>query len=179
MTQNRIFQTILFPEDVAKPTTYLNDVRFDLTRGEAGMAFITDSSFSGTNGIIVVDLASGESWRKLDQHPSTLPETNFVPKVEGQPLLNRPADGEPNYMTVGADGIAMANDGSRLYYSVLSGRELYSVSVDALADQDMADSEVAATVVDLGAKGASDGLESDSQGRVYITDTAEELNKYP
>ena len=179
LTQNRIFQTILFPEDVAKPTTYLNDVRFDLTRGEAGMAFITDSSFSGTNGIIVVDLASGESWRKLDQHPSTLPETNFVPKVEGQPLLNRPADGEPNYMTVGADGIAMANDGSRLYYSVLSGRELYSVSVDALADQDMADSEVAATVVDLGAKGASDGLESDSQGRVYITDTAEELNKYP
>ena len=170
LESNQVFQTILFPEDVALPTTYLNDVRFDLTRGKEGMAFITDSSFSGINGIIVVDLASGESWRKLDKHPSTLPETNFVPKVEGQPLLNRPAEGEPNYMTVGADGIAIAQDGSKLYYSVLSGRELYSVDTDALANKDLADSEVAATVENLGAKGASDGLESDAQGRIYITD---------
>lgn len=170
LEQNSIFKTILFPEDVALPMTYLNDVRFDLTRGTEGMAFITDSSFSGANGIIIVDLASGESWRKLDKHPSTLPENNFVPKVEGQPLLNRPADGEPNYMTVGADGIAIANDGEKLYYSVLSGRQLYSVSIDALVDRDLEDDKVAATVEDLGAKGASDGLESDSQGRIYITD---------
>ena len=61
----------LFPTDVALPTTYLNDVRFDLRRGEAGTAFITDSSDQGPNGIIVVDLATGESWRRLHEHPST------------------------------------------------------------------------------------------------------------
>ena len=170
LTSNEIFKTILFPEEVALPTTYLNDIRFDLTRGAEGMAFITDSSSEGTNGIIVVDLASGESWRKLDKHPSTLAEADFVPMVEGQPLLNRPAEGQPNYMTVGADGIAIANDGSKLYYSVLSGRQLYSVNIDALADKTISDDEVAATVVDLGEKGASDGLESDSKGRIYITD---------
>ncbi|MGK7950478.1 MAG: L-dopachrome tautomerase-related protein [Xenococcaceae cyanobacterium] len=95
LEDNSVFKIILFPEDVALPTTYLNDVRFDLTRGEEGMAFITDSSSEGTNGIIVVDLATGKSWRKLDKHPSTLAETEFVPRVEGQPLLNRPADGQP------------------------------------------------------------------------------------
>ena len=169
LADDSIFQTILLPEDVLLPTTYLNDVRFDLTRGE-GMAFITDSSSEGTNGIITVDLASGDSWRRLGKHPSTLPETNFVPRVEGRPLLNRPADGEPSYMTIGADGIALSNDGSKLYYCVLSGRQLYSVSLDALSDRKLSEEEVAATVEDLGEKGASDGMESDSQGRIYITD---------
>ena len=170
LAQNRVFKTILLPEDVALPTTYLNDVRFNLTRGSEGMAFITDSSSEGTNGIIVVDLASGKSWRKLDKHPSTLPEPNFVPRVEGEPLLNRPADGKASYMTVGTDGMAIASDGSKLYYCVLSGRQLYSVSLDALANESMEDEKVAATIENLGEKGASDGLESDSQGRIYITD---------
>lgn len=128
LKENRIFKTILFPQDVALPTTYLNDMRFDLARGKEGMAFITDSSTEGTNAIIVVDLASGKSWRKLDKHSSTLPEANFVPIVEGRPLLNRPENGEPSYMTFGADGIAIANDASKLYYCALSSRKLYSGS---------------------------------------------------
>ena len=32
---NRVFKTITFPPEVALPTSYLNDVRFDLRRGEA------------------------------------------------------------------------------------------------------------------------------------------------
>ena len=76
----RVVKKIQFPLDVAMPTTYLNDVRFDLRRGSGGgMAFITDSSQMGPNGIIVVDLASGRSWRRLHDHPSTKAEgfTNF------------------------------------------------------------------------------------------------------
>ena len=55
---NQIVRKIIFPAKVALPTTYLNDVRFDLHRSAEGMAFITDSSTTGSNGIIVVDLAS-------------------------------------------------------------------------------------------------------------------------
>jgi sugar lactone lactonase YvrE len=79
LERNRAGKTILFPQDVALPTTYLNDVRFDLRRGEDGMAFITDSSDQGPNGIIVVDLASGTSWRRLHDHPSTTAEPGFLP----------------------------------------------------------------------------------------------------
>lgn len=71
LARNAVEQAIVFPRPVALPTTYLNDVRFDLRRGRAGMAFITDSSDDGPNGIIVVDLASGQSWRRLNNHPST------------------------------------------------------------------------------------------------------------
>ena len=170
LERDSIFKTIVLPEDIATPTTYLNDVRFDLTRGEEGIAFISDSSSEGTNGIIVVDLASGKSWRRLGQHPSSLPEPNFVPRVEGEPLLNRPENGDPSFMTFGTDGIAIANDGTKLYYCALSGRQLYSVSLDALSNKSLTNEQVAATVEDMGEKGSSDGLESDSQGRIYITD---------
>jgi sugar lactone lactonase YvrE len=41
LSTNKVIKKILFPQDVALPTTYLNDVRFDLRRGSQGMAFIT------------------------------------------------------------------------------------------------------------------------------------------
>ena len=172
LQNNTIFKKIFFPQDVALPTTYLNDVRFDLRRGKEGMAFITDSSDKGANGIIVVDLASGESWRKLNDHPSTKAEStsSFLPLVEGQPFLERPANGAPKPVTMGADGIALSADSSRLYYCPLASRQLYSVSVDALANRAMNPSDVAKTVINEGNKGGgADGLECDSENRVYAT----------
>ncbi len=163
---NKIFQKILFPPEVALKTTYLNDVRFDLRRGQAGLAFITDS---GADGIIVVDLASGKSWRKLDHHPSTRAAPGFLPIVEGQVLRRRPPGKPAEPWKVGADGIALSSDGARLFYCPLSSRRLYSVRTDALADQALSEDRVAATVVDHGEKGASDGLESDAANRVYAT----------
>jgi len=170
LQQNRIFQKILFPQDVVLPTTYLNDIRFDLRRGKEGMAFITDSSSNGPNGIIVVDLASGRSWRRLNNHPSTKAVPGFLPTVEGQPLMNRPANGVSSPIQIGADGIAISSDGGRLFYTPLASRELYSVSINALANEQLSEQQVAATVVNHGDKGgASDGLESDAQDRVYLT----------
>src|SRR6266536_669204 len=171
LNTNRIVKKIIFPVDVALPTTYLNDVRFDLHRGAEGMAFITDSSSTGSNGIIVVDLASGKSWRRLNDHPSTKPDPVFVPVVEGEILQMRLPGQPPAGFAVGADGIAISPDGKTLYYCPLTSRHLYSVSIDGLADRTKSDIAVAATVKDLGEKGgASDGLESDAEGRVYLSD---------
>jgi sugar lactone lactonase YvrE len=170
LERNRVFKKILFPRDVALSTSYLNDVRFDLRRGKEGMAFITDSAGKGPNGIVVVDLATGKSWRRLNDHPSTKAEKDFLPLVEGQPLLNRPPGKTPSHITLGSDGIALGSDGKRLYYCPLAGRRLYSVSTDALADRDRSDAQVARTVTDHGDKGsASDGLEADDKGRLYLS----------
>lgn len=166
---NEIFQTVRFPENVVLPTTYLNDIRFDLTRGEGGVAYITDSSDTGPNGLIVVDLASGESRRLLSNHPSTVAQPGFLPLVEGRPLMQRVPNEPPAYLTLGSDGIAISADGSRLYYCPLASRRLYSVSTEALRDETLTPAEVAATIRDEGMKPASDGLESDAEGRVYAT----------
>jgi sugar lactone lactonase YvrE len=173
LATDEVVQTILFPVDIALPTTYLNDVRFDLRRGDAGTAFITDSSDQGPNGIIVVDLATGDSRRRLHEHPSTKaqlpPDLRMV--VEGQDFLERSEDGSTSPIRMGADGIAIAADGSRLYYCPMAGRRWYSVSIDALVDGSADDDAVAATVRDEGDKGCvSDGLETDDQGRLYVTD---------
>ena len=167
-----MIKTIPFPQDIPLPTTYLNDIRFDLRRGDQGMAFITDSSDQGANGIIVVDLASGESWRKLNDHPSTKaePPSSCLPIVEGQPLMERQPDDTTKPMKMGADGIAISADGSRLYYCPLISRRLYSVAIDALVDRLLDDQSVAATVIDEGDKGGgADGLESDAAGYIYAT----------
>ena len=173
LANDQVVKKIIFPQDVAFPTTYLNDVRFDLRLGREGMAFITDSSKNGPNGIIVVDLASGVSWRRLHDHPSTKAEDlqNFLPIVEGRPFLEHLSNGSIKHgASMGADGIAISSDGSHLYYCPLGSRKLYSVDTDSLVDRSLDERKVADTVVDEGDKGgASDGLESDATGYMYST----------
>ena len=170
---DQVVKKILFPQEVALSTTYLNDVRFDLRRGSEGMAFITDSAQRGPNGIIVVDLASGNSWRQLHDHPSTKAEDlqTFLPIVEGRPLLEHEPNGSVKQgASMGSDGIAISADGRRLYYCPLGSRKLYSVDTNALVDRSRDEREVAAAVIYEGDRGgASDGLESDAAGYIYST----------
>lgn len=169
LATNQITKTIQFSADVVLATSYINDVRFDLRRGVAGTAFITDSSGTGPNALIVVDLATGQSQRRLNKHPSTSGEYGFLPIVEGRAITQDPADGPPRPISIGADGIAISADGARLFYTPLASRRLYSVDAAALADPNVPDYLVAQTIVDHGEKGASDGLETDAAGRIYTT----------
>ncbi|MCU1425387.1 MAG: hypothetical protein JWM51_1678 [Microbacteriaceae bacterium] len=169
LATDTVMKTITFDPSVALATTYLNDVRFDLRRG---VAFITDSADSGPNAIIVVDLNSGESWRRLHDHPSTKAEVppELVPVVEGRAFAERTDEGDVTPVTMGSDGIAISADGERLWYCPLLSRRWYSVSTAALVDRDASDGDVAKTVVDEGDKGGgADGLESDDAGRIYAT----------
>lgn len=167
---DRAFQIVVFPAEVLLPGTYLNDVRFDLRRGAEGVAFITDSSPVTGNGIIVVDLATGRSWRRLRGHPSVKPVDGFVPIVEGRPAMYRIPGRPPQPFAVGSDGIALNADGERLFYRPLSSRRLYSVSVDALVDESISEDSCAAMVMDHGDLGfASDGIAADDGGRIYLT----------
>jgi sugar lactone lactonase YvrE len=173
LATDTIVRKIIFPQEVAYPKSYLNDIRFDLRRGTQGMAFITDSSDKGPNGIVVVDLATGDSWRRLNDDPSTKAEQlqHFLPLVEGRPFIVRQPDGTIRLgPSMGSDGIAIGADGARLYYCPLGSRRLHSVAVSALIDRSLAEDVVAATVADEGDKGgAADGLESDAAGYVYAT----------
>lgn len=173
---NQVIKKILFPQSVALPTTYLNDIRFDLRIGKEGVAYITDSSQNGPNGIIVVDLASGESWRRLNDHPSTKSADlqSFLPIVEGRAFVVKQQDENNGSVKVaanmGSDGVAISATGELLYYCPLASRKLFSVSTKGLIDRTRDDQYVSQTVRDEGDKGgASDGLESDAEGRIYVT----------
>lgn len=167
---NTVTRTIFFPRSVVSPATYLNDVRFDLRRGKAGMAFITDSGAESPNGIIIVDLATGVSFRRLGNHPTSKADVSLTMYPEGQPLFARKRGLSPQKPELGSDGIALSADGKTLYYCPLISRHLYSVDVDAMLDRTRSEAGVDATIKDLGVKGASDGLEMDASGRFYATD---------
>jgi sugar lactone lactonase YvrE len=168
LSTNSVVKSISFPSDVALKTSVLNDVRFDLRKGAGGTAYVADAS-PIAGGIIVVDLASGDSRRRLHDHPSTRAEPGFVPFVEGREMRRRPPGKATQYLSAGAAGIALGADGKRLYYCPLASRRLYSVDTDVLLDESAPEELVAATVRDEGMKPASDGLESDTQGRIYAT----------
>jgi sugar lactone lactonase YvrE len=170
LATNQVVKTIVFPVSTVLPTTYINDVRFDLRKGKAGVAYITDSAHDGPGGIIVVDLANGENWRRLSGHPSTAADPSFIPVVEGESFAIRSQGKAPLPVKTGSDGIAISSDGATLFYCPLSSRHLYSISTALLLDRSVDDETVARAVVDLGEKGASDGLESDDKGRIYAGD---------
>ncbi len=170
LSNDKVFKSIVFPPGVVHPTSYLNDVRFDLSRGQGGFAFLTDSTDKGPNGLIVVDLETGKSWRRLNDHPATKADPTMVPMVEGQVFRERPKGGKPRPLLMGSDGIAISHDGKRLYFCPLASRRLFSVSVDVLVDESHNDERIGESLMDHGEKGASDGLESDAEGRLYFTE---------
>jgi sugar lactone lactonase YvrE len=169
-----VIKTIVFPTTVAYPDSYLNDVRFDLrphvTESGEGVAYITDSSSEGRNGIIIVDLGSGESWRHLNSIPEVRPERGFVGYVWGNPLYYMPGPGQPwTTAPLGSDGIALSADGEELYFGPVGGRGLYSVPTIRLRDRSPSSEMLAqATVNNRGNRGMSDGFETDTNGYLYM-----------
>ncbi|KPA89159.1 MULTISPECIES: L-dopachrome tautomerase-related protein [Pseudomonas] len=171
LASNKVVKTLVFPASVILPSTYVNDVRFDFRVGQAGVAYVTDSSVSGPGGIIVVDLATGNASRRLSGAKSTSVDPSFVPVIEGKPaLITRDAQGGNSFLKVASDGIALSSDGQTLYFCPLSSRHLYSISTALLRDASVSEAELEKAVVDLGEKGASDGLEADANGSVYAGD---------
>lgn len=174
LTTNTVERTIVFPANVSFPDSYLNDIRFDLRTnlsdvGCKGAAYLTDSSTEGRNGLAIVDLETGKSWRHLNTDTRTHPTQGFVPYVWGEPLYYTPSPGQPaEFIPFGSDGIALSADGKTLFWTTLGGRSLYSVPTERLRDQSSG-SELAAqaSVVDRGEAGVTDGMETDTNNFIY------------
>ncbi|KAF8991579.1 major royal jelly protein-domain-containing protein [Cyathus striatus] len=174
------FKVITFPENVLPPDGYLNDIRFDLRANYTGMsegvAYIADS---GACSIIVVNLATGESWRHLDRTEATIPYARFLPTFFGIPTYaaNKMVPGfhaEDAGGDGGADGIAISNDGQFIYFTTIASRTLWRVETSALrvnpADDNLAWIRAANSLTNLGESGGQvDGLESDDTGLIYVS----------
>ncbi|KAK5138009.1 hypothetical protein LTR08_005806 [Meristemomyces frigidus] len=174
LTTNAIFQTIVFPTTVAYSDSYLNDVRFDLRphlsgiAGGKGVAYITDSSSEGRNGLIVADLGTGESWRHLDGSPTVHPVQQWLAYNWGMPLYGTNVGRPLSYLAFGSDGIALSADGATLYWKAVSSRYLYSIPTARLRDN-TPNSELLAqgSINNHGQTGITDGMETDTNDFIY------------
>jgi sugar lactone lactonase YvrE len=161
---------IVFPKNVVLPTSWLKDLRIDLRRGQSGTAYISDAADHGPNAIIVVDLASGRSWRRLHGTRVVSADPELVPIVESKPLLLRRRGAQPEAAGGGVDGIELSTDGKYLYWTPRASNVLYRVRTSFLADRHISDAVLLGGVESRERDFASNGLAIDRHGRLYLTD---------
>jgi sugar lactone lactonase YvrE len=166
LAQNRIRRVVPLEAGIT-PTSSLNDLRVDIRDGYA-RAYVTDQGQAGEGAILAVDLDTGRVVRRLAGHASTASQKGLLKLVEDRAVLQRKGEGPARPVQGGANGIALSPDGRRLYYAPLIGRHLYAVETAALLDPETSDAGVAAGVTDLGEKGMTGGLATDSEDRVYL-----------
>ena len=155
LATNQVIDKIIFRTPTITPNSYLNDVRIDT---EAQYAYITDSN---DGAIVVVDLATQQARRLLDDHYSTEPEHPLI--IDGE--VWRTPQGE--VALVASDGIALSPTGDTLYYHALTGSSLYSIATATLRDASLSPAQVGGQVHYIAQTGATDGMLYGEDGSIY------------
>lgn len=109
LASGKVTRVIPLGPDVARPNSYVDDIRFSDTHG-----YLTDA---GEPGLIVLDLRTGLARRVLDHDVSTVAPRDRDIVVSGQVL--RAPDGSA--LRVNADPLELSPDGKWLYYASLQG----------------------------------------------------------
>ena len=141
-------------EAVASGTSYLNDVRF-----HAGRAYLTDS---GRPGLVVLDLASGQARRVLENHPALVAYRPTL--VEGRPLRTPQMPG-----LAPADALELSPDGRWLYFASATG-PMCKIATQCLNDEKLNDAARGRQVRSFANTSSTGGTAMDASGTLYLTD---------
>lgn len=158
---DKITQIIPFDSAVVTKKSFLNDVRVDALRG---FAYVTET---GTGGVIVVNLRTGEQRRALRDIKWVQVEPRG-PVVEGIAISETLRQRVPPT----PDGIALDAQGEYLYLHThpWQGRNLYRVRTEFMRDTRLSSDEVGKRVERVGTTVFADGIQIDSSGAIYFTD---------
>jgi sugar lactone lactonase YvrE len=155
-----------FPRDVAQLGSHLNDFQ---VAPDGKHVYIADASILRRNpALIVLDVEARSSRRLLEGHESVVTE-RFVPVVQGRRMVLfgvfaiRP----------GVDSIALDRRGEWLYFAPVMNEHLYRVRSADLRDAQLDAAELASRVERYALKTPSDGITTDLDDNVYLTDADE------
>lgn len=158
-----VVREIVFDRAIAGLGSHYNDLQVS---PDGGTIYIADASFFGLKpALIVVDVDSGQVRRVLEKHPSVVAE-KVIPVVQGRRMeafglvAIRP----------GVDSIALSRDGEWLYYAPIGNDRLYRIRSEDLRNPALSAEQLAGRVETLAPKTMSDGITSDDQGRIYLSD---------
>lgn len=165
LRNNKLIDSIKIPDEISSyKASFLNDICVD---NENGYAYIADSGIYThplQGGIIVYNMKDHSLRRVLHQDKSTQDFPGFTFAINGSVIY----EGDP--MRTGVDGITLSHDRKTLYYSPLTGHELFSIPTELLWDTSLSDEELSRAVKDCGSKHTNtDGMIADNQGRIWYT----------
>ncbi|MEO8523154.1 MAG: L-dopachrome tautomerase-related protein [Caldimonas sp.] len=146
-----------------KTCSFLNDVAVD---NDNGFVYITDSGIRCDplkGALMVYDYKNNQIRRILDGDTLTQDEPNFAFSIHGRSVLKNGA------MRTGADGIALSGDKATLYWTNLTGNNLYSVPTALLRDLTTPVSTIKAAVKGEALDFNTDGMTADRAGNIYLT----------
>ncbi|WP_163100867.1 L-dopachrome tautomerase-related protein [Peribacillus alkalitolerans] len=167
LNTNMMIDSVKIPDEIASyRTSFLNDLVVD---NKNGFVYITDSGNGWTDhpvvgGIIVYNMKTKTFRRVLDRHYSTQDFPGFIFEIDTKPVFkNKP-------IKIGSDGIALSADRTTLYYTSITGRNLYSINTSFLRDSNHSLEEIERSVQTVGSKGTTtDGMHADNRGNVFYT----------
>ena len=153
-----------FDSSVAELGSFLQDLQVDATGTHV---FIADVSFWRQNpGLIVYDVQAEQARRVLDSDPSVTPQDWVI----RNPTKDMVFFGGLVVLKPGVDGIAIDRNDEWLYYGAMAHDTMYRVKVVDLLDAELSASELSARVEAVGPKPLNDGMSTDSEGNLLITD---------
>ncbi len=155
-----------FPPEIAGPGSHLNDFQVS---PDGRRIYIAEASIFGKPPALVVhDVEARESRRLLEGHESVTPE-HYVPVVQGREMIVfgifaiRP----------GVDSIALDRRGEWLYFAPVTSNHMYRVRRADLDDPSLSPDQLAARVERFALKTMSDGITTDLDDNVYLSDPDE------
>lgn len=164
---NRIDRIYTF-DDLDKTRSGLNDVRVDT---EKGLAYLSDP---GLAAIVILDLETGKTRIALEKTPYTVADPDIVLSYGGKEM--RDQNGNPFSSNV--NGIALTRDFNYFYFKPINKKQLYRIETKYLADVSLSDEALQTKVEDMGEVGVTHGLEVDSKGNIFLTNSLDYSIKY-
>jgi sugar lactone lactonase YvrE len=154
----------VFHRSIAPRGSFLQDLQVDPS-GE--IIYIADVSFwRGRPALVVYDISSQRGRRVLERHPSMMPQ-DFIIQT---PTRRMVFFGGIAALKPGVDGIAVDASGEWVYYGAMTHDGLFRIPARDLRGRSLSARVMAQRVERFSDKPLSDGLSTDLEGNVYITD---------
>ena len=154
----------VFDSSVAQLGSFLQDLQIDSTGKHV---FIADVSFWRKNpGLIVYDVELGKARRVLESDPSVSAQSWLI----RNPTKDMKFFGGLVVLKPGVDGIAIDREDEWIWYGAMAHDTMYRVEVADLLDESLSAGALAARVQAVGSKPLNDGLSTDNDGNLLITD---------
>ena len=155
-----------FSSDIAGFGSFLNDFQVDPS---GNYIIIADTGapapvVGGDPAIIVYEIEKKTARRVLDNHESVQATSNTL-RVGKEDLTMM---GIPIHIAV--DSIALARDAKWLYYAPLNSEKLFRIQAESLINPEITEDGLAGMVELFAEKGMSDGITTDMEGNIYISD---------